>query len=54
MQPSQPVRGKLTLRSSHRTLRLGLSHSGTASTWTAPSKDGAGKKGAPAGKPTRR
>lgn len=54
MQPSQPVRGKLTLRSSHRTLRLGISHSATASTWTAPSKDGAGKKGAPTQKTARR
>gem|GEM_PF-3200405 len=39
MNPSQPPRGKLVLRSSHRSLRIGISHNPVASTWVAPSKD---------------
>jgi len=51
MHTSQP-RGKLALRSSHRTLRLGISHSSAASSWQAPSKDA--RPAAPPPRPTRR
>lgn len=50
MQTSQP-RGKLVLRSSHRSLRIAISHAGSASSWTPPSKDD--KRAAPP-KPGRR
>ena len=39
MPTSQPARGKLVLRSSHRSFRLGISHAAAPSAWQAPAKD---------------
>lgn len=51
MHTSQPARGKLVLRSSHRSFRLGVSHAAPATDWRAPAKDA--KPAAPA-RPAKR